>query len=264
VTIVDLASAELREGTGAGVRIAIVDSGVVAGHPHIPTVAGGISDEGDVVAVDYHDQLGHGTAVAAAIHEKAPRAELLIVRVFHTRLAASARALAHAIVWSADQRAHLINLSLGTSNPEHEALLAAAVAQAARAGARVVAALGVADAPLAAAVAQAARAGARVVAALGVADAPLLPGSLPGVIAVVADAALTRHTIVLTRDGGAVRVAASPLPRPIPGVPPERNLSGASFAVANATGVLARVLEASMASRPDRGPPVDWLKGCEE
>jgi hypothetical protein len=32
-------------------------------------------------------------------------------------------------------------------------------------------------------------------------------------------------------------------PRPIPGVPPERNLNGISFAVANATGVLARLLE---------------------
>jgi hypothetical protein len=30
------------------------------------------------------------------------------------------------------------------------------------------------------------------------------------------------------------------LPRPIPGVPVERNLSGLSFAVANATGFLAR------------------------
>ena len=35
---------------------------------------------------------------------------------------------------------------------------------------------------------------------------------------------------------------ASPYPRPIPGVPVERNLHGISFAVANATGLIARVL----------------------
>ncbi|MYG21824.1 MAG: hypothetical protein F4168_05470, partial [Gemmatimonadetes bacterium] len=43
--------------------------------------------------------------------------------------------------------------------------------------------------------------------------------------------------------GGDAVVAASPYPRPIPGVPVERNLSGISFAVANVTGVLASVLE---------------------
>jgi len=35
---------------------------------------------------------------------------------------------------------------------------------------------------------------------------------------------------------------ASGLPRPIPGVPPERNLRGISFAVANVTGLLAKEL----------------------
>ena len=43
--------------------------------------------------------------------------------------------------------------------------------------------------------------------------------------------------------GGGGVVAAAPYPRPIPGVPRERNLSGISFAVANVTGMLARVLE---------------------
>jgi hypothetical protein len=38
-------------------------------------------------------------------------------------------------------------------------------------------------------------------------------------------------------------VRASGYPRPIPGVDPERNLKGLSFAVANATGLLALMLE---------------------
>jgi hypothetical protein len=38
-------------------------------------------------------------------------------------------------------------------------------------------------------------------------------------------------------------VRASGFPRPVPGLPPERNLKGLSFAVANATGLLALSLE---------------------
>ena len=44
--------------------------------------------------------------------------------------------------------------------------------------------------------------------------------------------------------GGAGRdvvVAAAPYPRPIPGVPLERNLNGISFAVANVTGMCGAV-----------------------
>ncbi len=41
---------------------------------------------------------------------------------------------------------------------------------------------------------------------------------------------------------------ASPYPRPVPGVPPDRNLKGISFAVANMTGFVARVLESAPAA----------------
>jgi hypothetical protein len=61
---------------------------------------------------------------------------------------------------------------------------------------------------------------------------------------------------------GALILRASGYPRPIPGVPPERNLKGLSFAVANATGFLAarwpdwppqlRLREADLARRIDR------------
>jgi hypothetical protein len=45
-----------------------------------------------------------------------------------------------------------------------------------------------------------------------------------------------------------IRARASGLPRPIPGVPPERNLQGTSFAVANTTGMLALALEGNSIS----------------
>lgn len=77
------------------------------------------------------------------------------------------------------------------------------------------------------------------------------PGSLPGAVGVVMDEELPRGCVAV--GGGAVGrggggpaaevVVAAPYPRPIPGVPRERNLSGISFAVANVTGMLARVVE---------------------
>jgi hypothetical protein len=48
-----------------------------------------------------------------------------------------------------------------------------------------------------------------------------------------------------------VRLAASGYPRPIPGVPPERNISGLSFAVANVTGFLARLMDGRHRSLPE-------------
>ena len=60
------------------VSVAIIDSGVNPNHPHLNGVAGGvgISPDGKVLSTDYLDYIGHGTAVAGAIHEKAPDAAL--------------------------------------------------------------------------------------------------------------------------------------------------------------------------------------------
>jgi hypothetical protein len=43
---------------------------------------------------------------------------------------------------------------------------------------------------------------------------------------------------------GRWRFFASGFPRPLPGVPPSRNLNGISFAVATMTGFVARAMEA--------------------
>lgn len=205
--------------TGRGVRVAMIDSGAAPGHPHVGTLAGGVWLTADGESADWGDRIGHGTAVAAAIREKAPDAELVAVRVFGTRLATSATILARAIVRAASDGARVINLSLGTDNAAHAELLAGAVALAAERGALVVAAAG--------------DDGRR-----------WLPGTLPGVVGVVADAASPRDAIAVVPGSLGSVLACSPLPRPIDGVPPGRNLSGISFAVANATGFLARLLEA--------------------
>ena len=126
--------------TGAGVRVAVLDSGVHASHPHVGGVHGGVSFVATTERTDYTDRIGHGTAVAAAIREKSPGAELLAVRVFDRQLATSVAILYDAIVWSADAGAALINLSLGTANLANADRLAEAVEHATSRGALVISA----------------------------------------------------------------------------------------------------------------------------
>ena len=205
--------------TAGVVRVAVIDSGVHASHPHVNGVAGGVGiDSEGHRHDDYVDRLGHGTAVAAVIREKAPDAAILAVKVFDRELAATGVALVAACEWALDEGAQLINLSLGTLNPDHEPALADVVQKLGSSGAIVIAA--------------GPQEGAR-----------WLPGSLPGVWSVTLDWTLPRDEVHATiKDDGAVAFRASGFPRPIPGVAPEQNLKGLSFAVANATGVIAGLL----------------------
>lgn len=162
-------------------RVAIVDSGIHPDHPHVGEIAGGAS----FVSEDFLDRLGHGTAVAGAICEKAPEAALYAVKIFDQRLSATFAVLLEALDWCVENRMDVINLSVGTKQP--------------------------------------------------------LPEIAPLIISpsmVQPDAACPRDRYFY-RDG---IFYASPYPRPIPGVPVERNLKGASFAVANMTGFVARLL----------------------
>lgn len=214
--------------TGRGIRVAVLDSGIHAEHPHVGGVVGGASlvspGNASESPADYIDQVGHGTAVAAAIREKSPDVELFAVKIFERQLATTVDVLSRAIRWSADHGAHLINLSLGTANAAHADRLAEAVHYATSRGAIVIS-------------------------ARATGETQWFPGSLDGVVGVVADTTCDRDAIELTvRNGAFPAIAASPFPRPIPGVPRERNLAGVSFAVANVTGVLARLAEGE--SRP--------------
>ncbi|MEZ0496954.1 S8 family serine peptidase [Sphingomonas sp. IW22] len=199
------------------VRVGVIDSGVHPAHPHIraEALATGVAilRNGEVAAGNEAtlDRLGHGTAVTAAIQEKALGAICVPVRVFHDALRASAVALVAAIDWCVAARVDLVNLSLGTTNAAHRPAIEAAVQRAVRAGVAVVAAR---------------QAG----------DEPCWPGSASGAIGVVVGADCARDGCFQLGDA----FAASGEPRPIPGVPPRRNLVGISFAVANLTGLAAR------------------------
>jgi subtilisin family serine protease len=210
----------LAEYTGKRVRIAVIDSGVHAEHPHVGGVSGGVAIRDDgTLDDDFVDRLGHGTAVAAAIREKAPAVEIIAIKVFWRNLTTSVAALVCAIDEAVVRRAMIVNLSLGTTDVRHRGELAGAVARARAAGVLIVSAIE--------------DAGVR-----------WLPGDLADVIPVQLDWTRARDSYRIVSDHGRSIIAASGYPRDIPGVPPERNLKGVSFAVANASAFVARALEA--------------------
>lgn len=216
------ASSPLSGATGRGIRIATIDSGVAVPHPHIGPVAGGASVEQDGtlrVGLEHAvDRLGHGTAVMAAIQEKAPAAEYFAVKVFQEGLATKAASLLRAIDWCIAQRVNVANLSLGTVNALHREAFAA-----------------IAD--------DANAAGCLLVAAREAHGQPCYPGSLASVIGVDLDWDCPREAYQCVTMADETWFAASGYPRPVPGVPPARNLHGISFAVANMSGFVARACE---------------------
>lgn len=191
-------------------KIAIIDSGIHPGHPHVGEIAGGLEITLAGESQDTIDRLGHGTAVAGAIREKVGDAELYAVKVFDRRLTANIGVILRALEWCRDHRMDLVNLSLGTENPAHRDAFLRVLGD----GLLVVSA------------------------------ANVLPGSLSEVIGVTPDPDCPRD--VFRYHAGVFY--ASPYPRPIPGVPVTRNLRGISFAVANMTGLVARALSNSSQS----------------
>ena len=206
--------------TGRGIRVAVIDSGVNPRHPHIRSIAGGvcIGDEGTPQEGSYVDMLGHGTAVTAAIQEKAPGAAYFAVKLFRDGLRTSADHLLAAIGWAIDNGMDVVNLSLGTRNADHRARFEEIVKRAVRAGVTLVS-------------------------ARQTGDQFCLPGSLPGVISVGLDWDCPRGAYWCLHAGRDPVFYASGYPRALEGMPRERNLHGISFAVANMTGVVARACE---------------------
>ena len=217
----------LANATGAGVSIAVIDSGVNPEHPHVGEIASGVAltPDGDVHD-NWVDRLGHGTAVTAAIQEKAPDAEIHIIKVFDDALATSVPTLVEAIDWATERGIRLVNLSLGTPNAHRAEQLAPVIAHAVDRCTIVVS-------------------------ALQNEGTTWYPGALDGVVGVTLEVDCPRdsvavrpdprgglapaETVIVDESGGTARaersvLVASGYPRPIPGVPVERNLNGISFA----------------------------------
>jgi subtilisin family serine protease len=142
------------------IPVAVVDSGVDAGHPDL---AGKILDAKSFVGGSARvDTFGHGTFVAGLIGAGvdngvgiaglAPSAELLVAKVVTKERSIPVEAEAKAIRWAVDNGARVINMSLGgirdPLDPERDTysrLEADAIAYAVSNGVLVVAAVGNSD-----------------------------------------------------------------------------------------------------------------------
>ncbi|MXY24904.1 MAG: S8 family serine peptidase [Acidobacteria bacterium] len=200
--------------------VGVIDSGIHAGHPHVGALVEGAGFSRDgMTHEDVVDRLGHGTAVAAAIQDLAPAVQVCPLKVFDRTLDTSVEALVAAIERAASLALPLVNLSLGTTDGSCAAALAAAVRRANAAGAIVVA-------------------------AGSDRSVDWLPGTLglEGVLRVELDWSYPRGTYAVAGPPDAPVFLTCGYPRSIPGVDPERNLKGLSFAVANMTGTAAGLM----------------------
>jgi subtilisin len=107
-------------GDGAGVTVAVIDSGIDAAHP---AVGGSLlesvridleGEETSVVADDGIDPVGHGTACAGIIHGLAPAASLISVRVLGPDNRGKGIAFAAGLQWAIERGASIVNLSLSS------------------------------------------------------------------------------------------------------------------------------------------------------
>ena len=110
--------------TGAGVRVAVVDSGVEAGHPAVGEVAGYCAvskNASGVIEYDtepHEDLFGHGTACAGIIRALAPDCEIYSVRVLGKALMGTGEVFAAGLRWAIDNGMRVCNLSLTTPKKE--------------------------------------------------------------------------------------------------------------------------------------------------
>lgn len=114
---------------GSGARVAIVDSGVDAGHEFVGGVQRAVAIEKTpegatkVVEDETGDVAGHGTACAGIVRSLAPACELWSVRVLGPNAKGGAAALVAGVRWAVEQGCEVVNLSLSTPKQETAALL---------------------------------------------------------------------------------------------------------------------------------------------
>lgn len=114
----------LKNSTGRGVRVAVIDSGMDANHPRLRgrvAQACIVRDNGKTVSCEEvppdasEDSYGHGTGVAGIILEVAPQVELVSVKVLGPDNTGTGEALIAGLEWALTQKIKLINMSLATS-----------------------------------------------------------------------------------------------------------------------------------------------------
>lgn len=132
--------------TGKGVEVAVIDSGVEAGHTDlrgkIHKTYAARSEGKRVVFVesDEGDSAGHGTACAGIITRIAPDARISSIKVLGSGGIGDGHAFLAGLEFAVKQGYRIVNLSLGTTKPQFAVPLNDLLNRAYQAGCVVVAA----------------------------------------------------------------------------------------------------------------------------
>lgn len=110
--------------TGAGIKVAVVDSGIDGSHPAVGDVAGYVAVVADPDAetgtryVDgpHEDLVGHGTACAGIIRSLAPEVEIYSIRVLGENLKGKGALFLAGIEWAIDHGMDVVNMSLSSKS----------------------------------------------------------------------------------------------------------------------------------------------------
>ncbi len=110
----------MESGTGKGVRIAVIDSGIQPDHPRLANLRIRDSlafreEKGRIETVENagHDAYGHGTAVADLIHRTAPEAEIGSFRVIDSRSVSRTHLICAGVKEAIARGYHILNCSFG-------------------------------------------------------------------------------------------------------------------------------------------------------
>lgn len=209
--------------------IAVIDSGINPDHIHVQQVAGGHGYRIDAAGrIEKHpafmDEIGHGTAIAGIIREKAPFADLYGIKIFQKELAASASILMAALEWAIEEKIKIIHLSLGTQAQAYKEDIEALCNTAYEQDIIIIAA----------------------------ARSPrdlVFPAAFNTVVGVFWDPDCTADAISY-HPGEIIEFGAHGWPRALPGMPQEMNFRGNSFAVAHVTGKIAQIVKRNPALKP--------------
>jgi subtilisin family serine protease len=116
----------LDQGTGRGVKVAVLDSGIETTHPALNalTLADDVAvvDDGlqlQVLPGEGKDTYGHGTAVAGIIRHLAPDAKIGSFRVLGPQLRSRTLIIREAARLALERGYHILNCSFGCSREDH-------------------------------------------------------------------------------------------------------------------------------------------------
>ena len=110
----------VKNGRGRGIKVAVLDSGVEAGHSALEGLQ--LSDDLAVTSDglqwrvqpgEGRDVFGHGTAIAGIVHQLAPEAEIGSFRVLGEHLRARTAIICEGARQAMDRGYHILNCSFG-------------------------------------------------------------------------------------------------------------------------------------------------------